>query len=60
MPGTNFLSSAFVADGTVAIDRLSDQLHVTRMELALAASLVTLSRSKAVDGQTRPRSGCGT
>ena len=52
MPGTNFLSSAFVADGTVAIDRLSDQLHVTRTELALATGL---SRD-AVSKQSRRRS----
>jgi hypothetical protein len=52
MPIANFLSNAFVADGTVAIDSLSDQLHVTRTELALATGL---SRD-AVSKKSRLRS----
>lgn len=39
MQAGDLLSTAFVADGTVAIDSLTDQFHITRKELALATGL---------------------
>lgn len=39
MLARDFLNTAFVSDGTVAIDALTDSLHVSRKELAAATGL---------------------
>lgn len=39
MLASDLLSSAFTAEGAIAVESLADRLHVTRKELALATGL---------------------